>query len=124
MSDVIKLTRKELAVINDDPRWIRAMERLFDLVPVETDLLSGRMEIVEFEAALASAKAQQAIDNLPSEKSYGVFFDTTNQSALSVNTPTAVTLNSTQEAKNISISGSQMTVIKSGTYKIEISVQL
>lgn len=122
MAVPLPLTREILEKISKDPRWIRTMEQLFDLIPSDTDVLSGKVEEVQFEAGLAAARAQQALDAIKNQ--YGIFFDTTDQVASATDTPTAVVLNTTQIAKGISVSGSQVSVIKTGLYEIAVRVQV
>ena len=124
MTDIPGLTRKELTAINSNPRWIRLMERLQTITPSDTESLSGAVEEVRYEAGSAMARAQQAIDGLPEEMAYGAFYDTTDQAGSAIDTPTPVTFNVTQEAKGISVSGSQFTVEKAGLYKLEFRLQL
>lgn len=116
------LTRSLLESISKDPRWIRTMEQLFELLPSGTTILTSAIEAAQFEAGLASARAQQALDI--ALKKFGIFFDTTDQVAGATNVPTAVTLNSTQASDGVSVSGSQISMVKSGLYKIEVRVQL
>ena len=120
----LRLPRDILRAILDDQRWIRFMEQLSDQIPSDTESLSGRVEEGEFSAGLAEARAQQAIDMLLAGESYGAFLSTIDQEASASDTPTAVTFNTTQAAKGISLSGSQMTVVKSGLYEIEFRIQL
>lgn len=55
---------------------------------------------------------------------YGSFYDTTIQSA-TANTPTAMTLNTTDVSQGVSIvSSSQITVARTGIYNIAFSAQL
>lgn len=120
----LRLPRDVLREISKNQRWIRFMEQLSDLIPSDTSSLSGRVEEVEFESGLAAARAQQALDMFLAGKSHASFFDTTDQAASAINTPTAVTFNTTQAAKGISKSGSQISVVKSGLYEIEFRIQL
>ena len=124
MSGIFKLTRKELAEINPDPRWIRTMERLFSLIPSETDSLSGVVEEIRYEAGIALAAAQQAIGMVLEKNVFGSFLSTIDQAGTAPNTAKAATFNTTVASNGISLSGSQMTVDKKGTYKIEFRIQL
>lgn len=103
-------------------RWVRAMEQILGIIPDETTSLEIAVEEVRFEAGLAAARAQQALD--VAEKDYGMFFDTTDQVAALIDTPTEATFNNTQVAKGITISGSQISVVKTGLYEIEFRIQL
>ncbi len=124
MAVPVKPTREELNELTDNLRVIKAFEQLFNIVPSETDDLSGNIEEVRFEAGQANARAQQAIDGLPEEKNYGVFYDTTDQAAAAIDTPKAATLNTTQVSSGVSVSGSQISVVKKGLYEFEFRVQL
>jgi hypothetical protein len=56
---------------------------------------------------------------------YGSFFDTTTQTAAAINTPYAMTFNTTAESNQIAIvSGSRITFKNRGTYNIQFSAQL
>lgn len=124
MADSLKVTRAILESISDDPRWIKLMEGLVRFVPAETSSLSGKVEEAQFLAGLAAARAQLALDSIPTKKNDGAFLDTTDQAASAVNTPTAATFNTTTQSNNVSVSGSQVKVEKAGLYKIEFRVQL
>lgn len=55
---------------------------------------------------------------------YGSFYDTTTQTAAAVNTPYAMSLNTTAESNQIAIvSGSRITFKNRGTYDIQFSAQ-
>lgn len=114
-----------------DQRSIIAFEQLFDRV--QTDLapinsIIGQLRVLIEEAKIESgegiARAQQALDAFFRDKNHGSFFDTTDQGALAIDTPKAVTFNNTQISKGVSVSGSQISVAKTGTYKIEVRLQL
>lgn len=56
---------------------------------------------------------------------YGSFYDTTTQTAAAINTPYAMTLNTTAESNQIAVtSGSRITFKNRGTYNIQFSAQL
>ena len=56
---------------------------------------------------------------------YGSFYDTTTQSAAAINTPYAMTLNSTAESNQIAVTNnSRITFKNRGTYNIQFSAQL
>ena len=56
---------------------------------------------------------------------YGVFHDTTDQSAAAVNTAYAIKLNSTDESNGVSIvSNDRITIANGGTYNLQFSLQL
>lgn len=56
---------------------------------------------------------------------YGLFYDTTTQSAAAINTPYAMTLNSTAESNQIAVTNnSRITFKNRGTYNIQFSAQL
>jgi len=59
--------------------------------------------------------------------SYGMFYDTTNQTATDVDTPYGITWNSTAYSNNISIDGtdaSKLNFTKSGTYQVLFSATI
>lgn len=59
---------------------------------------------------------------LPFNNTYGSFYDTSTQSSLTASTPLAMTFDSTQVAKDVSIqNGSQITVDWDGVYNIQFS---
>ena len=61
----------------------------------------------------------------PSTKSVGSFFDTTTQSALLINSPTKMTLNTTDISNNVSVvGGTAITVANAGIYNLQFSAQL
>ena len=119
-----KLTRDILRSISEDHRWIRVMEQLLKLIPADTESLKESVEAAHFESGLAASRAQQALDELAVGKSFGEFFSTVNQAGSAPDSPTTATFNSTRVSKGVSVSGSQVTVAKSGTYKIELRIQL
>lgn len=56
---------------------------------------------------------------------YGSFYDTTTQSAAAINTPYAMTFNSTAESNQIAVTNnSRITFKNRGTYNIQFSAQL
>lgn len=56
---------------------------------------------------------------------YGSFYDTTTQTAAAINTPYAMTFNTTAESNQIAVvSGSRVTFKNRGSYKIQFSAQL
>lgn len=73
-----------------------------------------------FDAAFAN------IDNSAAATGYyGSFYDTTTQTAAAINTPYAMTLNTTVESNQIAVtSGSRITFKNRGTYNIQFSAQL
>ena len=124
MGGVIRpLTRDVLEKIFKDQRTIRFFEQLFETTAVDTVTLEG----VEIQAGNANAKAQQALDQLAIEKSYGAFKNTANQVAGAVNTPTAAIYNETQISNGVSIDGtvtSRIVADKSGLFNFEFRVQV
>jgi len=54
---------------------------------------------------------------------YGSFYDTTT-SAYVANTPTIVSLNTTQFSRNVTLASNKVTIAQTGTYSITFSVQL
>jgi hypothetical protein len=61
----------------------------------------------------------------PSTKSVGSFLDTTTQSATLINSPTKMTLNTTDISNNISVvGGTAITVTNAGVYNLQFSAQL
>jgi len=56
---------------------------------------------------------------------YGSFYDTTTQSAAAINTPYAMTFNSTAESNQIAVTNnSRITFKNRGTYNVQFSAQL
>ena len=127
MNNINKLLRSTLSeVFNNDQRVIRAFEKLFAL---DTDQSESTelIEIVTIEAGNASARAQQALDQLAIKKQYGDFFDSTNQTAAAINTPKAVVFNNTNSSQGIEIDSgvaSRLNISRTGKYKIDVRVQL
>lgn len=124
MADPKPLTRSILErVLNKDQRSIRAFEKMFDLIPSELASIQG----TQIEAGIGIARAQQAIDMLLEDKDFGAFFSTSSQVASTINTPTLVTFNSTEDSHGIEIDSgvtSRIVVRRSGIYKLEFGVQL
>ena len=56
---------------------------------------------------------------------YGVFYDSTDQLAVSANTPYAIKLNNTVESIGVNISNnSRINIVNGGTYNLQFSIQL
>lgn len=124
-------TRNLIAKIAKDQRSIIALEQLFNIVQTDLGPVNNAIKILKelvqeakIESGEGIARAQQALDALFRDKNHGAFFDTTDQAAVAINTPKAVTFNNTQISKGISVSGSQISIAKTGTYKIEVRMQL
>lgn len=137
MANRININRNDLAKFLPDQRSIRAFEELFASIPDAT--VSN-----EFDSSGAQASAQQALDSIerlsnlvelaatapvPEQQRnlrYGTFYDTTTQTAAAINTPTAVTLNSTDLSFGVSIGtpASRIYVDSEGVYNFQFSMQL
>jgi len=73
-----------------------------------------------FDASFANIENAAAVTGY-----YGSFYDTTTQSAAAINTPYAMTLNSTAESNQIAVTNnSRITFKNRGTYNIQFSAQL
>jgi hypothetical protein len=73
-----------------------------------------------FDASFANIENAAAVTGY-----YGSFYDTTTQSAAAINTPYAMTLNSTAESNQIAVTNSSRITFKNrGTYNIQFSAQL
>ena len=124
-------SRDALKRVFKDHQVVIAIEQLFrlsqtDLEPINeiiTEILAS-IEDVQIESGEGIARAQQALDALFRNKNHGVFYDTTDQAAAAINTAKAITFNSTQISNGVSVSGSQVSVAKTGTYKVEVRIQL
>jgi hypothetical protein len=137
MANRINLNRNDLAKFLPDQRAIRAFEELFASVPTAT-------ETNEFESAGAQANAQQALDSIERlsrlvelyatapapeplrQLRYGTFYDTTTQTSTVINTPKAVTFNSTDLSFGVRIGtpASRIYVDSEGIYNFQFSMQL
>lgn len=82
----------------------------------------------DLAAYLASLNARvRALENIAHhhDRTYGAFLSTATQTASAVNTPTAVTFNTTDLSNGISVvSNSQITIEVPGTYSLIFSIQL
>ncbi|MCK5604445.1 hypothetical protein KAR91_21320 [Candidatus Pacearchaeota archaeon] len=124
-------SRDVLKRVFKDHQVVIAIEQLFktvqtDLTPIN-ELIAQillALEDVQIESGEGIARAQQALDALFQDKNHGAFFDTTDQAAIAVDVPKAATFNGTQISNGVSVSGSQITVAKTGTYKVEVRIQL
>ncbi len=92
--------------------------------PFEFEREWGNQLIRAIEQNFDSAFAN--IDNSAATTGYyGSFYDTTTQSAAAINTPYAMTLNSTAESNQIAVTNnSRITFKNRGTYNIQFSAQL
>jgi hypothetical protein len=73
-----------------------------------------------FDASFANIENAAAVTGY-----YGSFYDTTTQTAAAINTPYAMTLNSTAESNQIAVTNnSRITFKNRGTYNIQFSAQL
>jgi len=92
--------------------------------PFEFEREWGNQLIRAIEQNFDSAFAN--IDNSAATTGYyGSFYDTTTQTAAAINTPYAMTLNTTAESNQIAVtSGSRITFKNRGTYNIQFSAQL
>ena len=92
--------------------------------PFEFEREWGNQLIRAIEQNFDSAFAN--IDNSAATTGYyGSFYDTTTQSAAVINTPYAMTLNSTAESNQIAVTNnSRITFKNRGTYNIQFSAQL
>lgn len=115
-------TEKQFSQFLPDQRTIKAFQLLFDYV--FQDPTVSETEEIKIEAGIASARAQQALDLILIDKIFGSFFDTTDQAALTINTPVAVTFNNTRLSQGLSVSGSQINVTKTGKYSLHYTLQL
>ena len=120
MANQKPLTRSLLKSISPDQRFIRFMENLV----TESDEITLTTEDIKNLANMANARAQQAIDSIPAEKKFGSFLDTNDQVALAINTPTEASFDTTQVSNGVSVSGSQISVVKTGVYKVTVRIQL
>ena len=117
-------TRDLIAKVFKDQRTIIAVEQLFKTVQTDLTPILVLLQDVQIESGSANARAQQAIDTILADKIFGEFFSTIDQSALAVDTAKAVIFNNTRVANGVSVSGSQITVDRTGVYKIECVIQL
>lgn len=92
--------------------------------PFEFEREWGNQLIRAIEQNFDSAFAN--IDNSAATTGYyGSFYDTTTQSAAAINTPYAMTLNTTAESNQIAVTNnSRITFKNRGTYNIQFSAQL
>jgi hypothetical protein len=92
--------------------------------PFEFEREWGNQLIRAIEQNFDSAFAN--IDNSAATTGYyGSFYDTTTQTAAAINTPYAMTLNSTAESNQIAVTNSSRITFKNrGTYNIQFSAQL
>ena len=123
MAGPIAPTRDQLKKIFKDQRSVLAFEKLFK---AQDDVVIAQesIEAVSIEAGLGVSRAQQSLDLISAGIDYGLFFDTTDQSALAEDTPKAISFNTVQIAKGILIDTSKIVISKTGVYKIEFRIQL
>jgi hypothetical protein len=73
-----------------------------------------------FDASFANIENAAAVTGY-----YGSFYDTTTQTAAAINTPYAMTFNTTAESNQIAVTNSSRITFKNrGTYNIQFSAQL
>lgn len=125
--------------------WFRFFNNLYNFVGLGAGAVpptSGGTGIVSYDTGdLLVATAPNVLSRLPVggnycllgtdgnntpqwvQVAYGSFSNTTTQTA-PASTPANITFNVTEYARNISVSGSQVTVANSGLYSITFSLQL
>jgi len=76
---------------------------------------------------LEDPRLVRAFENLFKGRNKGVFFDTTDQFASEINTPTVVTFDNTQISRGVEIdtkNTSRIIVSEAGTYEFKYTLQL
>lgn len=136
---VLQLSRDQLSrLFGQDHESIRQIERLLTLLR-SVDVINGKISNLqtgltqanaELDTLTAELRALQAsvseIDSKIVTTKYGSFYDTTSQSAESIDVGKAITFDSTSESNGVSISApaSRISVTDSGLYNIQFSAQL
>jgi len=137
----LKLTRDQLASFLQDHEQIRQFERLFAQVEeLEPTTLSDLI----LNIALNDVKASEALDGIEALRReinglmvappprefkrarYGSFYDTTTQTATTINTAKAITFNTTDLSKGVYLGSptSRVYVDTEGVYNFQTSIQL
>jgi len=139
MADIRAPSRQQLAkMAGNDPELLRALESLFDKVGVTTpdqiEVIAAALQDAVIDAAALSARI--AVDTpLPDDLTpptvpphrarYGVFHDTTTQTAAVVNTAYPMAFGSVDASMGVYIvDGSKITVDTEGAYNFQFSAQL
>lgn len=140
------LTRDQLATFLKDPEQIKQFENLFKVADTVTPntVIDELIREISINAASTENKANQAFSILDSLKNaveglqmappprefkrarYGQFYDTTIQTAAAINTPYAITFNTTDVSNGVflGVPTSRITVDTEGIYNFLFSIQL
>lgn len=98
-----------------------------DIATLQSDVSQAQTDITALQADMTAAQDDITgiLTRINREPGYAQFYDTTTQTAAAANTAYAITLNTTDIARHVSVvSGSRVTVTQAAIYNFQVSIQL